>query len=619
MSSSNPADHPLPVSPELDHLETSSVPFGLPVPANTTEDGPPDDAKSVEDNEALVTSLRSQLETAQATISTQSTRLSSLSDVEVEHAQLKDKLAFLSAAKEAVEAQLKEEVRKREMAEETVETLRGQVEQARRGVMTLQKQEADRKRMSVMSGGTSMMGLGLGEEEVLSGPAGGDQIAKDSRTVKRQSTMRSHRRQSSQSEPADVHVDRGNLSPNPQPQLSVGGNALRPAGQGLRELRLGSNPHAPPAAIPSSTAGGPGSPGQSSGYFDMTPSPTTNKQLPNSPTKKETEALEEAQRLRSELTAMQSRLELSEEARMASETCLKALREFMAGGGVDGDKCGLDVTPGDQEMSASTADLLKGIRLPPLPTDRDADEEEIRAQHAAAAAAEKAKPAAGWGFKLWNTKPGVVSPSHDPAPGSATSPKFSASIIENRSRAGSTATVSPLPTPGDETMGGGVQSGSSQRPLGSLMSGWTKGAVSPPSSNATLAAERPSQSRKISVSSFFSRGGAKRESTAAPALAEEENEKDLPSPPASASDGDQLAPTAKLEPSPEIRGTGLPDEDAGAVRQDKRGSRGSDGSARQTDVSTFGEDGDRTASSHDDAEQQDKEKIDVDKLETVAL
>jgi chromosome segregation ATPase len=100
------------------------------------------------DVDALITELRTSLASSQTLLSSQTTRLIKLDEVEAELAQVKDQYAFALAAKEAGDARLKEETKKREVAEELaeelkaqVETLRGQVEQARRGVMTLQKQE----------------------------------------------------------------------------------------------------------------------------------------------------------------------------------------------------------------------------------------------------------------------------------------------------------------------------------------------------------------------------------------------------------------------------------------------------------------------------------------------
>ncbi|WVQ97071.1 hypothetical protein IAU59_004181 [Kwoniella sp. CBS 9459] len=612
MTSPNPADHPLPVSPELNTSPLPTVPFALPPDdgdSHVVLDPAHDSAKDEADRtsadehgkglsaeaEELISSLRTSLESAQATISAQTTRLSALSDVEAEFSQLRDQHAFLTAAKEAVESQLKEEVKKREVAEENVEMLRGQVEQARRGVMVLQKQEADRKRMSVMSGGggAGMTGLGLGEEEVLSSFASmgaAEPGSRESRIAKRSSMIaRSHRRQSSQSEPADIHVDKPLVSPNSQAvgsAANAGVNTLRPGGHGLRELRLGSTPTHAATTLPSPNIST-NNPHQS-GYFDE-PTPITatfaspaypQPKKPESPSKKEIEAVEEATKLRSTITALQVKLEESEEARMASETCLKALREFMAGststGGNSGEQRPGDDAGDEKEMSASTADLLKGIRLPPLPTDRDAEEDENEAQRAAAAASDKAKipsSTSGWGFKLWNARAGPTSPSREVPPTGvatalgSTSPQKALSPSDGRSRAGSTATVnsriSPLPTPGgaadDYLHTASSAQAQAQTPLSSFVSNWTKGVgsgvTSSPAVSPQQPVERPATSRKLSVTGFFSRGSSKKETPPANSL------KELPTPPETAEldvesemamDENRLRGDGSLQPSPEI-------------------------------------------------------------------
>ncbi|KAK6907517.1 hypothetical protein I204_04005 [Kwoniella mangroviensis CBS 8886] len=591
MSSPKPADHPLPISPDPNTSpNTTTLPLALPpdAPDLTT---PPSDPET----EALIESLRASLAAAQQTISTQTTRLSSLSDVETELGQLKDQYAFLSAAKEAVESQLQEEIKRREVAEENVEMLRGQVEQARRGVMVLQKQEADRKRMSTISGYSTaggVLGLGLnGEEEILNSTTTDRESSsfnsRESKLVKRQSIMRSHRRQSSQSEPSlDQLHERGTslvTSPNMQNPREAG-NTLRPIGQGgLRELRLGHSPSS--ATIPTATLPSPNVPLTSSnphqsGYFDdqtsEPPSSVTSKTT-ELPSKKEIEAIEEATRLRSELLALQNKLDESEEARIASESCLKALREFMAqdpNAGPSQSGSGLDE---GGEMSVSTAELLKGIRLPPLPTDRDADEEQRNAE------AEKAKLApatGGWGFKLWNAKssPSVTSPGKELPLGAVSPQQKTLSPIENRSRAGSTATVSPIPTATDDlsTPTSGLTSSttaSSQTPLSSFVSNWTKGVTSPPTTASTSSpsTERPSSTRKISVTNFFSRGAKKdvQPATTPEAVKEQEEEKELPTPPTELMSDDQSK--LGLEPSPEISTRELLFDDS------KRYSKGTSG------------------------------------------
>ncbi|WWC88018.1 uncharacterized protein L201_002921 [Kwoniella dendrophila CBS 6074] len=621
MASPKPEDHPLPNSPDPNVSPVNSIALSL-HPENPQEEPKttstntqaPNDIEASKETEELIQTLKNSLETAQHTISLQTTKLSTLSDLETELVQLKDQFQFLSAAKEAVEISLKEEIKRREVAEENVELLRGQVEQARRGVMVLQKQDAERKRMSTISSysglnNTGILGLGInnnsnnGEEEVLNS----DNLAstsaltntRESKLVKRQSIMRSHRRQSSQSEPPDIYDrDRSNLVSSPNliqnQRDSTSTTSLRPSGvvgggQGLRELRLGHTP--PSATIPTATLPSPIAPTHQSGYFEEQQQLSANIEQPSStlsrtselPSKKEIEAVEEANRLRDELTnfqnkalILQNQLDEAQEARIASENCLKVLREFIATGSSDGqNNLNAKEGEGDEEnmtgeLSESTADLLKGLKLPPLPTDRDADEEERIKEKEREKNKTHTSTNSGWGFKLWNAKTATAGPnSTSPSVLQGTrSPQKALSPIKNRSRAGSNVTLSPLPTPLNEdlpTPTSGTGSGltasiSSQTPLSSFVSSWTKGVTSPPitsnTGNATSPQpERPTNTRKISVTNFFSRGNSSKKELPTEFVREDLEEKELPTPPKSELQVESESDSNKdntLEPSPEI-------------------------------------------------------------------
>ena len=163
-----------------------------------TSPRPDEHAAEPTDIDELITHLRATLSTAQTLLSSQATRLAQLADLEEEVTSQRDQITFLTAAKSAVESQLKDEAKKREAAEETVELLRGQVEAARRGVMTLQKQDKERKRMSVLGAQSPTLSWAAGEEDTSAEPS-------TSKASKRTSMMvKSHKRQSSQSETADV-------------------------------------------------------------------------------------------------------------------------------------------------------------------------------------------------------------------------------------------------------------------------------------------------------------------------------------------------------------------------------------------------------------------------------
>jgi hypothetical protein len=233
----------------------------------------------------------------------------------------------------------------------------------------------------------------------------------------------------------------------------------------------------------------------------------------------------EEKKLRAELADVRARLAESEESREASEACLKALREFMSAGG--------------QEGGAAEAELLKTMRLPPLPTDKDADEEAMTSQ----AGAKKAAGGGGWPFKLW--KQGPASPSLSTAVEAPGTPndRFSppASV-----RSSMTPRVSPLPTPGElptENVISAVPASST--PLGNFVSGWTKSVI-PGTPAADAAATNKPAGPARTISNFFSR---KKDDSA--------TYKDLPAPPQEIEEVTPSAPTSDLreetlEPSPQI-------------------------------------------------------------------
>ncbi|CCF54742.1 hypothetical protein NDA11_005209 [Ustilago hordei] len=142
---------------------------------------------------------------------------------------------------------------------------------------------------------------------------------------------------------------------------------------------------------------------------------STSKALPNLPTRessihslqshdRELRAKEvEIERLTREMTEMRLSMEEALEARKASEACLKALRDFIAHHDEEADA---EVQMGDDadrivQRASFGAGLLKGVKLPPLPTD-DMDENE-EAAHVKASSLSQQKQAVGmggWGVKL---------------------------------------------------------------------------------------------------------------------------------------------------------------------------------------------------------------------------
>ncbi|ORX34154.1 hypothetical protein BD324DRAFT_636869 [Kockovaella imperatae] len=489
---------------------------------------PPDEQTTPEsperDVEALILELRSSLSASQTLLHSQTQRLTKMANLETELSVLKDQHAFVTAAKEAVEKDLQQEKKRREAAEETVEMLRGQVEQARRGVGMLQKQEKDRKRMSqiphIPAGGFAAMEESS-EEAVME---------KETSKASKRTSFIGARKTSSNSEP-DSHSIAGSSRPTP----FTSPNPDMPKTGGLRELRLGSLVHPP------SSSGAAGSSFSSSPigtHFEevsypippmghRTPSSSTvlsNTQL--SPPKAAGVSDEEAASLRLELRRVKSQLAESEESRIASEACLKALREFMASGG---------------EGEAPPNELLREMRLPPLPSDVEPGMEETNV---------KKSSGSGWGFKLWRggaqSSGGGGGPASSPAstmvepPGSPESEKMLPSAqFASTPKIGTSG--SPLPTPGDLPVEGAVQAvPTSQTPLASFVSGWTKGVV------PGTPVDRPSApGRKLT--SFFSRGNAKKDETESPVVQDT-----IEGEASQAEDADGKGAAAELEPSPDI-------------------------------------------------------------------
>jgi hypothetical protein len=363
--------------------------------------------------------LKKQVQDVEAKVATEVEQHSFTSS---ELAFLKDQMKFISASQEAVAAELREEKRKREAAEETVELLRGKVEEARRGVMTLQKQEKDRRRQSAIPSGAAE-GLGLG---ALGDTQGSPRIdVGETRALKRQSTIgigggaaaaaRGHRRISSHSEPGFDTV-----------ASLVNAQDTKRAG-GLRELKLGGGPSSPTASSHPTFARSLSAQNDTTEETASSPSATAKDTLPTD---------DETSLLRNSITALERRLADSEEARVASEVCLKALREFIASGTKDPKAIDLNDDP--------SQDSFKGISLPPLPTDRDAE-----------ASMEVKRPKSGWGLRLWKDAPAPSSPALSTAVEAPHSPPEP--ILD---------TEKTLPLPPSST------------PLASFVASWTKG-VSP--------------------------------------------------------------------------------------------------------------------------------------------
>ncbi len=104
----------------------------------------------------------------------------------------------------------------------------------------------------------------------------------------------------------------------------------------------------------------------------------------------------EVERLRLELAGLKATVKEATEARQASESCLKALRNFVATNGPEAPTSEASTSPNVRRTSLfwgkATEPSNKQVKLPPLPTDADA-EAELDEQAAA-------RHTAGWNLRL---------------------------------------------------------------------------------------------------------------------------------------------------------------------------------------------------------------------------
>lgn len=117
--------------------------------------------------------------------------------------------------------------------------------------------------------------------------------------------------------------------------------------------------------------------------------------------------------LKRELAAIKNQLDEAKDAREASEACLAALREFVkADGSVDSENGG-----------EQTAKALKGMKLPPLPTDKDADEMEGSHDHASSRSGQSTAPSA-W-RSIGNTFAGLTRKQTESYEANSSNPSYS--------------------------------------------------------------------------------------------------------------------------------------------------------------------------------------------------
>lgn len=395
----------------------ATSPFKSPEPPRRSVEVPqtPIQVKTLRDSDDLDPALRSpntltQLRNSLVTSQTEITRLQTkvgeledeLADSQSKLSDAENKVRFLTAAKDAVELDLKGERSKRMAADEDVEMLRGKLDDARKAIGTMRK---DDNRNSMMSG--------LGYPEGLQTPDMNADSGNGRKSVRTSTLFGASQRKISES---------GSVGDLSSPVPGIPSSTSK---GGLRELRLGfgsstitESPSSPSFNYPSyqhdSSEGTPrrslfppSSPRRSPATekpneLDLTdpvehlsesvpptlplrtgrrPRPTVAERLSSltSPSESGSNEIQSpgshrfigldeddniVQTLKSEVAALRAQLENAQEARVASEDCLKALRDFIATSNADG-------TGADGDATA-----VKGIKLPPLPTDRDTEEAE---------------------------------------------------------------------------------------------------------------------------------------------------------------------------------------------------------------------------------------------------
>ncbi|KAF9523062.1 hypothetical protein CPB83DRAFT_887182 [Crepidotus variabilis] len=317
--------------------------------------------------------------------------LKMLGNTTAEEANVKDALQLMTEKATQAEEDLTEAKKKIREDEEQIVLLRAKVEESRRGVMRLQTESRrqsmapiDVNRASSVFSGFSSPPNKRASFTPLTGSKNG------------------HRRISSVS---DSNVLAGFLTPD-----------LTPSPNGSATFSL--TPATPATDIPPnnsrriSTMMGRHSPPDSGLLHSMS---TAESQVQD---KAELESLKaDVKTLKDELEHVKHDLAEANEAKEASETCVKALREFIA----------------ENNIGASA------VKLPPPPTMTNGEE----------SPAEPKKTGSGWGFKLWGSGSGGGSTIVDsPMKSAAPLPHSAAPMDTPSTPATRHRSTSP---PGDET------------------------------------------------------------------------------------------------------------------------------------------------------------------------
>ncbi|THH09723.1 hypothetical protein EW145_g1804 [Phellinidium pouzarii] len=284
-------------------------------------------------------------------------------------AELREALALITERSVALESELEYFRKKSQDDEDAIQMLRNKVEESRRGLMRLQTES---KRMSQMSIDTSRANTFFGTTPMSSKRASFTPL-----TGSGAPRINSHRRISSVSEPSfitgtvgdDINLDTNSLLLSPPTRaISLSDDASSVAGDAKKVRRTSGFFGASRMASASSASSSP------------SPPPHARHLAPELSINTDSSTIAQLEELRRERDAM--RVELA------------AAR----GGDVRGagGTRGIRASGGDAQLGSGVSGILK---LPPLPTDKNLDENAQKAQ--------KAKQGAGWSFgKLWRADTG---------------------------------------------------------------------------------------------------------------------------------------------------------------------------------------------------------------------
>ncbi|KAJ3514718.1 hypothetical protein NLJ89_g2217 [Agrocybe chaxingu] len=296
-----------------------------------------------------------------------------LAHANTQEAYTKDALQLMTEKATEAEEELTAARKKMKEDEEQIAMLRSKVEESRRGLMRLQ---TENRRQSIAPIDVSR----ASSFAALVSPPSSKRASFAPLTGSGQGRPGGHRRISSVSDSGF-----GTFSP-PDPSPSPNARAFNIA------------------SAEAALSGAPSSSRRYSGFYGRhSPGEYDNVQVSAA-----AEAVAEMESLRTKLKTVTDALDtvkhdLSEanEAREASETCVKALREFIA-----------------ENNIGATA-----VKLPPPPTMTTGDENMPGPPNTSVGSADPRRTASGWGFKLW----GSAAPADSPLRSSIGTAPFSAS------------------------------------------------------------------------------------------------------------------------------------------------------------------------------------------------